>query len=74
MQIDRYTKAMLTLIAGSLLALVAQNAIRSAGAESAGLTKVVICDPEAERCARVVETGPNDKSSRKGGLEVWSQR
>ena len=73
MQIDRYTKAMLTLIAGSPLTLVAQNAIRSADAQS-GLTKVVICDPEAERCARVVETGPNDKSSRKGGLEVWSQR
>ena len=70
MQIDRYTKAMLTLIAGSLLTLVAQNAIKSADAQSGQLTRVMICDAENE-CARVI-TNTGDR--RHGALEVWSQR
>jgi hypothetical protein len=47
---DRYTKAVLTIIAGSLLALVAQNYIKPSLA--AGVQKVILCDAEnTSHCA-----------------------
>ena len=69
MQIDRYTKAMLTLIAGSLLALVAQNAIRSADAQSGHPSKVIICDLDGS-CAKVVATDSRDLRRQMGSLSV----
>ena len=48
--VDRYTKAVLTVIAAALIGLVAQNAIGPLRAQSA--TRVVICDVnDLERCA-----------------------
>jgi len=44
--IDRYTKAVLTIIAAALVALVAQNISGGSRAETA-VQKVVICGDEA---------------------------
>jgi hypothetical protein len=44
--IDRYTKAVLTIIAAALVALVAQNMSGGSRADSA-VQKVVICGDEA---------------------------
>jgi hypothetical protein len=42
--VDRYTKAVLTVIAVALLMLVAQNAIRTASAQGDQVQKVQVCD------------------------------
>ena len=48
---DRYTKAMLTIIAGSLIMLLAQNYVNPSSAQSA-VQKVVLCDVQDTRhCA-----------------------
>jgi hypothetical protein len=44
MHFDAYTKAVLTIIAGALCALVAQNAVRQSKADDHPLQKVQICD------------------------------
>jgi len=55
--LDRYSKAVLTVIATALIGLLAQNAIRPVGAQS-GVQRVVICDSyNSNRCARVFERG-----------------
>ena len=41
---DRYTKSILTVIAGALVVLVMQNTTFSATAQLAGPQKVQICD------------------------------
>jgi hypothetical protein len=49
---DRYSHVILTVIAGALIALVTQNAIRPVGAEPGGVQRVVICDArDTSRCA-----------------------
>lgn len=46
MQIDLYTKAVLTVIAIALSAIALQNTIPSAFAQNKGLpVKVIVCDP-----------------------------
>jgi hypothetical protein len=49
---DLYTKTVLSIIAASLLALVAQNAIRPSRAQSSEPQKVQICG--TEHCADLV--------------------
>jgi hypothetical protein len=60
--IDRYSKAVLTIIAAALVAIVAQNTIGPLNAQS-GVQRVVICDPrDPGRCASLGQrqgpTGP----------------
>lgn len=51
--IDRYTKALLTVIAISLVALVVQNLVPPSNAQS-GVQRVVICDPaDTRNCAKL---------------------
>jgi len=47
--VDRYTKAVLTVIAAALLALVVQNAVHTASAQGGQVQKVQICD--SQNCA-----------------------
>jgi hypothetical protein len=49
---DLYTKTVLSIIAASLLALVAQNAVRPSQAQY-GPQKVQICDEKGSRCAGI---------------------
>ena len=52
--IDRYTKAVLTVIAAALVALVAQGAIRqSRAANEHDVQKVMICDDQNSDCVRL---------------------
>ncbi len=44
MKIDIYTKGVLTVIAAALVAIVVQNGVSTATAQS-GITKVTICHP-----------------------------
>jgi SNF family Na+-dependent transporter len=70
--IDRYTKAMMTVIAISLVALVVQNLIPASNAQS-GIQKVIICDPsDARNCAKLwpFRSGGNDTY----GLQVAPTR
>ena len=51
--IDRYTKIVLTVIAGALIGLLGQNTIGPLNAQS-GVQRVVICDSEDTRqCANL---------------------
>ena len=59
---DRYTKTVLTVIAGALLALVAQNAIHSAVAQS-DIQNVQICDPTHCADLRLMAYTATDKPS-----------
>lgn len=43
MKIDIYTKGVLTVIAAALVAIVVQNGVSTATAQS-GITKVAVCD------------------------------
>ena len=55
--LDRYSKAVLTVIAATLVGLLVQNAIKPAGAND-GVQRVVICDTyDYSRCARVIRAG-----------------
>lgn len=71
MQIDRYTKMVLTVIAGALVVLAAENAMRQAQAQAqtqtqaqapAGIMKVAICNEDGSLCTKVSESW--DKSVR----------
>lgn len=42
--VDRYTKAVLTVIAAALVTIAAQNFIGPSSAQSLGVPKVQICD------------------------------
>lgn len=67
---DRYTKAVLTVIAGALCVIVAQNAISPAQSQ-AGLQRVVICDVRGANCAGIVADAPGVRSGG-GALSVRS--
>lgn len=55
MNADFYTKAVLTVIAGSLVAIVFQHSTSNAVARDE-VMRVVICDADDfRRCARVIE-------------------
>jgi hypothetical protein len=54
--VDRYTKVVLTIIAGSLLGLLFQNSF-SAKAQSNQPIKVVICEQSGLSCAGVTRIG-----------------
>jgi hypothetical protein len=55
MTTDRYTKVVLTIIAVSLATIALQHTIPSAFAQSSGITKVAICNPQNPNvCAEVV--------------------
>jgi hypothetical protein len=68
-QMDRYTKAVLTVIAGALCVIAAQNAISPAQSQ-AGLQRVVICDVRGQACAGVVADSPTLRGG--GALAVRS--
>ena len=53
MNIDLYTKSVLTVIAVSLFAIALQISIPEANANQAKIQKVVICDQYHDRCARI---------------------
>jgi hypothetical protein len=53
MKTDGYIKAVLTIIAGALLALVAQNFVKSSNAQGNQVTKVAICTLDGAACAHV---------------------
>jgi hypothetical protein len=50
---DLYTKAVLTVIAAALCALVAQNTIATSQAQSGAPMRVALCDPDSGLCAAV---------------------
>jgi hypothetical protein len=66
---DKYSKAVLTVIAAALCAIVAQNAVSPAQSQ-AGLQRVVICDVRGQNCAGVVADAPGARSV--GALSVRS--
>ena len=53
MTTDRYTKAVLTVIAISLAVIALQHTIPSAFAQSGAPVRVIICDPISPNCADV---------------------
>ena len=55
MQIDNYTKFIMTVIAGALvvIALKGTGIIPMAFAKSGGLTKIAICSPTSGNCVGV---------------------
>jgi hypothetical protein len=57
MKIDIYTKGVLTVIAGALVAIVVQNGVSTATAQSGGITKVALCDPLYGVCADISSSG-----------------
>ena len=59
---DRYTKIVLTVIAGSLLLLNLQlmrnvDFITNAYAQTGGVQKIAICDKRGNRCAGITTDG-----------------
>lgn len=46
MPTDRYTKTVLTIIAGALVAIFVQNGIKGSQAQQPPLQKVALCDPQ----------------------------
>jgi hypothetical protein len=58
MPIDRYTKAVLTVIAGALIGIFAQNATKISQAQQPQLQKVAICsNGNPNLCANVADIG-----------------
>ncbi len=70
MQVDRYTKMVLTIIAGALVVIAAENAMKQAQAQApgqtqtqaqaqaptpTGVTKVAICNEDGSLCTKVGE-------------------
>ena len=53
MYLDVYTKVVLTVIAGALVVLAAQNAIGTSRAQSDQVQKVQICSNDGINCAAV---------------------
>jgi len=71
---DRYTKAVLTVIAAALCALVAQNAIGPLGAAGRQFPQqVVICDVKGDKCAEVYEPTGYSEHMYEGMLSVHSK-
>lgn len=72
MQIDLYTKGVLTVIAGALVAIIVQNGVSTATAQSDRITKVAICDVQfTSNCADVFRFEPSgDDNSRGMGMFV----
>lgn len=69
--LDRYSKAVLTLIAAALVGLFAQNLIRPVFAENPQVVKAVVCDPyDLRRCARVFEDGYQSESTSRNFLHT----
>jgi hypothetical protein len=64
--VDHYTKVVLTVIAGALLALVVQNAVRTASAQGGEIQKVQICD--SQNCA---DLSPITRVSSRGFETTW---
>lgn len=52
---DRYTKAVLTIIAGALVVIASENAIQSSRGAQSDLQKVALCD-YMDRCASLINT------------------
>ena len=57
MRSDFYTKAVLTVIAAALVALVIQNGIRTSKAQPDQLTKIQICDDRGRLICATVSGG-----------------
>jgi hypothetical protein len=69
MHIDCYTKVVLTLIAGALLLIAAENLLGPARAQSgSGVTKVAICNINGSVCASV-----NERWDGAPRLMTWDQ-
>src|SRR5215510_12677687 len=67
--VDRYTKAVLTVIAVALVGMLAQNAIGPLRAQSA--TRVVICDVnDVNRCASLWPYTVQDTNQTLGAVET----
>jgi len=67
--VDRYTKAVLTVIAVALVGMLAQNAIGPLRAQSA--TRVVICDVnDVNRCASLWPYTVQDTNQTFFGLQT----
>ena len=72
MQVDRYTQGVLTVIAGALCVIAAQNAASPAGAQ-AGPQRVAICNESGDRCAHIID-GARDNSGRQLGAVYVAPR
>jgi hypothetical protein len=58
MPIDRYTKAVLTVIAGALIGIFLQNAVNVSQAQQPQMQKVAICqNGNPTLCANVADIG-----------------
>ena len=55
--VDRYTRAVLTVIAAALVTTVVQNSISSSAAQSSSIPRVQVCDAWGN-CASVLGSGP----------------
>jgi hypothetical protein len=56
MNVDKYTKGVLTIIAIALTTLCIQNSIKDAVAASGGgVQKVVLCTQDGQKCAYIVD-------------------
>ena len=62
--VDRYTKVVLTVIAGCLLALVIQNAISPSQAKYGEVQKVQVCDGLGEQCGGMQKVQVCDRDGR----------
>jgi hypothetical protein len=57
MQVDRYTKGVLTVIAAALVGILLQDALRPATAQ-ADIVRAVLCDAkDPRRCASMTNVG-----------------
>jgi hypothetical protein len=57
MSTDRYTKTVLTIIAGALVAIVAQNGIKASKAQSDQVQRVAVCELRGAECASIHHVG-----------------
>ena len=59
MQIDNYTKFIMTVIAGALVVIALKGAgiIPTANAHSGGVHKIAICNVEGTRCSTLSKSG-----------------
>lgn len=69
MKIDRYSKAILTIIAAALVAMAAENLVRPSVAQT-GVSKVAICELDGRNCAG---TFPDWAPGHKAALIVTSK-
>jgi hypothetical protein len=67
---NRYTNAVLTVIAVALVALVVENAIPLARAQTSGVQHVAICDPYVpSNCANI--RGTSESGYNFNAIRVW---